>query len=404
MTPLDVAEHVLAAVESLGGEAQRVDIIDRALDIGGWTAEERAVVSWYTKAARYYHLRTLADYAVTTCRARGLLEPEGTPGRWRLVAPRGEVELHPYGRVFTAAVGLGEEPVDDDWRADEYASEHGHVWYRVPSRQLSRGDHLFALGAGRNGAVLGLFEVQSAGDLRRPQNPWEPERWPYAVAVRALASVPPSEAVSVDGISAPRQTAHRKDDPGDQAALYAAVRGYAVAADATPGGCSGGASLAQRARAERRPRPFDPIRRPRPANAADGDLDLDEIQTRQEKARQDHHDLLSRLHAALVRAGWTELEEIPVAIDLSALSPDGQRRVIFEAKTILASNETDQCRKALAQLLEYRQEYGRPDDVLCIAVNAALSARRAELLERLGIAAVLSTLTAEDLSSLSRPG
>ena len=75
------------------------------------------------------------------------------------------------------------------------------------------------------------------------------------------------------------------------------------------------------------------------------------------------------------------------AIDLRGTRPDGQR-IIFEAKTMSGDNETGQARSAVAQLLEYRLEYGRPEDLLCVAVNAALSARRAELLERLGIAAI----------------
>src|SRR4051794_23729539 len=84
MVPTDLAGDVLEAVRSLGGEAQRVDIIDRALEIGPWSDEELAVVSWYTGAARKYHLRTLADYAVTTCKERGELVPGTQRGRWRL--------------------------------------------------------------------------------------------------------------------------------------------------------------------------------------------------------------------------------------------------------------------------------------------------------------------------------
>jgi len=47
------------------------------------------------------------------------------------------------------------------------------------------------------------------------------------------------------------------------------------------------------------------------------------------------------------------------------------------------------CRRgAVAQLLEYRLEYGRPEDLLCLAVDGGLSPRRVEILERLGIAVV----------------
>jgi hypothetical protein len=38
LKPSDLADDVVAAVEALGGEAQRVEIIDRALAIGGWSS------------------------------------------------------------------------------------------------------------------------------------------------------------------------------------------------------------------------------------------------------------------------------------------------------------------------------------------------------------------------------
>src|SRR4051794_38530746 len=137
LKPSDLADDVLVAVRDLGGEAQRVEIIDRALDVGGWTEDERAVVSWYTGAARKYHLRTLADYAVTVCKDRGELVEGETRGRWRL--PRSmRIEPHRYGRVFIASVGEGDDPVGDDWSADAY----DHVWFSQQSLQLSRGDHL----------------------------------------------------------------------------------------------------------------------------------------------------------------------------------------------------------------------------------------------------------------------
>jgi hypothetical protein len=84
LRPSDMADDVLTAVEALGGEAQRVEIIDRALQRGGWSEDELAVVSWYSGAARKYHLRSLADYAVTVCKDRGQLTEGATRGRWRL--------------------------------------------------------------------------------------------------------------------------------------------------------------------------------------------------------------------------------------------------------------------------------------------------------------------------------
>jgi hypothetical protein len=390
LVPSDLADDVLAAVGQLGGEARRSDIIDRALVIRGWSAEELAVRSRYVGAARTFHLRTCADYAVTICRDRGQLEAGAIRGRWRLTGGFGDVPPHSHGRVFTAAVGLAGDPVDDDWRADEYATEYGHIWFAAPSRQLSVGDHLFAIGVSRERAVLGLFEVQSAGDLLQPRNPWDPDRWPYAVAVRALAGAPPAEAISVDAVSTPRATANRITDAAAQQALYAAMKGRAYAVvPASPLVTSGSASLVAGARAVRRPRPFDPIRRPSPPRGVDATADPEETAARREKAQQGHHDLLVCLHRELAAAGWTAVEEIPAAIDLRARTPAGAS-VIFEAKTISGSNEIQQARSALAQLLEYRQEYGQPEDGICVTVDVALSAGRVDVLSRLGVGIIVA--------------
>jgi hypothetical protein len=388
LVPSDLAGDVLAAVAQLGGEPKRSDIIDAAVKIGGWTEDELAVRSRYVGAARTFHLRTCADYAVTVCTDRGQLEAGAVRGHWRLTGMAGDLAPHPHDRVFTAAVGVAGDPVDDDWRANGFADEHGHIWFAEPSRQLSAGDHLFAIGVSRKRAVLGLFEVLSAGDLLEPKNPWDPERWPYAVAVRALAGAPPVEAVSVDSITTPRSTANRVTDETSQRALYAAMSGraYEVAASAVTGD---GGSLADRARAARRPRPFDPSRRPTSPRAADATADPQETSALREKAQQGHHDILVNLHRALLAAGWTDIEEIPAAIDLRAVNPSNDK-VIFEAKTIAAGNEVDQTRAALAQLLEYRQEYGHPDDGICVVVGAAVSDRRSELLARLGVGVVLA--------------
>jgi hypothetical protein len=388
--PSDLTRAVLAAVAQLGGEPKRSEIIDTALAIGGWSPEELAVRSRYVGAARTFHLRTCADYAVTVCRDRGELEGGAIRGHWHLAGRDGEVAPHPHGRVFTAAVGVAGDPVNDDWRANEFAATHGHIWFAEPSRQLSAGDHLFAIGVGRHRAVLGLFEVRSAGDLLEPANPWDQERWPYAVAVRALAGAPPRDAVSVETITTPRSTANRVTDEASQRALYAAMSGRAYDAvavvEANHG--TGDGSLAVRARVTRRPRPFDPSTPPNAPRRGDATADPDETDALREKAHRGHHEILVGVNRALLASGWAQIEEIPAAIDLRALTPSNEA-VIFEAKTITASNELDQTRAALAQLLEYRQEYGYPGDGICLAVNMALSQPRAELLGRLGVGVVL---------------
>lgn len=386
MVPSDVAGDVLEAVGALGGEAQRRGIIDRALALGGWTAAQMAVESWYTGAARKYHLRTLADYAVDVLRRRGELEPGAQAGRWRLTGS-GDIVPKPLGQVFTAAVGVGGEPVDDSWDAGEYAVDHGHIWFAQGSNQLSAGDHLFAIGASRAGTVLGLFEVLSSGDLLQPRNPWDPDRWPYAVAVRALAGVPPVTATAVEGVPTPRATANRVRDEQQRLGLYAAVAGHEVSRSqrdqsAAPTG------LVERGRALRRRRPFEPSDSPSARRSDHVVLAADEIEDLQEKANAGHHALLVALHSHLADAGWSDLHEIPLAIDLQGTDPAG-RTTIFEAKTISDSNEIRQARGGLAQLLEYRQDYGGPDDRLCLAVDRELNERRRDLLDRLGIGVAL---------------
>ncbi|MDQ3408828.1 MAG: hypothetical protein M3469_02440 [Actinomycetota bacterium] len=185
----------------------------------------------------------------------------------------------------------------------------------------------------------------------------------------------------------PRATAHRVPDEQQRTALYDAMRGYEVETQGTVD-VPKSSGLAERARALRRPRAFDPEARPSTRRSEHVVLGRDEIEDLQEKAQHGHHAILVRLERALTSRGWTDLVEIPLAIDLRGRTLAGAT-VIFEAKTITADNETRQCRSALAQLLEYRQEYGSPEDALCLVVDRAVSERRADLLDRLGIAAVL---------------
>ena len=389
MVPSDLVDDVVAATRALGGEAKRARIIDEALRLRGWTEEERAVVSHYAGASRHFHLRSLADYAITVCADRGTLVPSSLPGWWRLRELAETLVEHELGRLLLVAVGVSGSPPDDDWRADVYANEYGHIWFRAPSRQIQPGDHLFAIGVDTGGKVLGLFEALSTGDLTDPRNPWEPDRWTRAVAVRALASVPPEAAVSVEGVTAPRKTATRVQTEQQRRALYDAVAGRAVVnGDDRQAGAPAKDGPVGRARALRRPRPFDPDARPRDKPPGEVALSRDELEARREKATQGHHELLARAHAYLRVTGWTGLAEIPLAIDLQGISPLGLP-VIFEAKTITDTNEIRQCRAGLAQLLEYRQDYGNPNDTLCLLVDGDISERRADLLDRLGIGLVV---------------
>lgn len=388
LRPSDLAGDVLAAVANLGGEAKRSEIIQRAVELGGWSDEQLSVRSHYAGAARTWHVQTCADYAITVCRDRGHLESPAL-GRWRLTevleaAAVGSVTPHPFGRVFTAGVGTANGPVEDDWSA----ADQKHLWFSARSQRVSRGDHLFTLGAGRHSAVLGLFEVTSPGMNTMPRNPWDPERWPYAAEVRVLAAVPPPQATSVESLTAPRGAPQAITDAARRDALYAAVADHALPADADAAPPGHVLDDVEEANDERRARAFDPARAPTPGDG-DGAFDQQEALDRREKATQGHHQILVRLGSELAALGWTDLEEIRTAFDLRGVRPDGGR-VFFEAKTISDTNAIEQTRKALAQLLEYRLDHGQPEDALCVVVDRAPPISRVGLLERLGVGCLLA--------------
>jgi hypothetical protein len=143
--------------------------------------------------------------------------------------------------------------------------------------------------------------------------------------------------------------------------------------------------------AERHPRPFDAGTPPAAAEARGADRDPGETLALQEKARQAHHRLLAKLAAWLSARGWTQIEEIPAAIDLWACRPDGRGRVIFEAKTVRDGTEIQRTRSALAQLIEYRLFFASDEDELCVVVDAPVSDRRCRVLDSLGIGVLVCT-------------
>lgn len=56
---VDVAEDVLAAVHALGSRARRPEVLERALELGGWTPEELAARAWYTGSGEPSHVRNI---------------------------------------------------------------------------------------------------------------------------------------------------------------------------------------------------------------------------------------------------------------------------------------------------------------------------------------------------------
>jgi hypothetical protein len=97
---------------------------------------------------------------------------------------------------------------------------------------------------------------------------------------------------------------------------------------------------------------------------------------------------VATLNDALLAAGWTDVGEIPAAIDLWGRSANGAR-TIFEVKTLRPDSELGRVRAAVAQLLERRFFYGAPDDGLCLVTDHPLSDKRVRLLRALGIAVLV---------------
>jgi hypothetical protein len=102
---------------------------------------------------------------------------------------------------------------------------------------------------------------------------------------------------------------------------------------------------------------------------------------------QDHHVLVTKVDEAVRNAGWSDVEEIPAAIDLWARTPAGDR-VIFEMKTVRPATEVKRVRAAVAQLLEYRFVCGEPDDRLCLVTDHPISDKRGRFLVALEVAVV----------------
>jgi hypothetical protein len=160
---------------------------------------------------------------------------------------------------------------------------------------------------------------------------------------------------------------------------------FGVGGSVAPGSATRPSSRSRRVRSTsaaeqlRQRRPFDPTRAPAVYRTPVPRAILEETTARREKAGQAHHALLERLHAHLLSSGWSDINEIPSAIDLEATRRD--RRVLFEAKTVSPASELSQTRAGLSQLLEYRFFYGRTTDRLCLVTDAPISDRRIRFLE-----------------------
>ena len=131
------------------------------------------------------------------------------------------MDISRHDRVFIAGVGDVDHPVPNEWSA----CNQDQLWFRNRPRRFNDGDHVFALGAGRRSAVLGLFEVTRSCPRIEPQKneSGDAERWPWSIGARALATVPTWLAKPVDGVRTPRGTANLISDKRKITKLYEAL-------------------------------------------------------------------------------------------------------------------------------------------------------------------------------------
>lgn len=389
MVGSDVADEMIDALRAVGGTGRRRDLISTAIDRHGWSAAEQAVPARRRQPAQPTHLRLVYDDAVDVCQHRGWIESTGVPGYWRLTeaanvpASTATVEPHPFGHVYLASVGVTGAPVDDTYDPATFS----HLWFAKPAAKVFRRGHVFIVGVGLKGAILGLYRIDSAGTTKQVPHPTDAERWPWSLAVTPLASVRVSDATPVSGVKAPQGNLVRAQ-PQQLDELYAAVAPFALPAPAGQAPKDDGPPFPELDEVVRTARPFDPDRPPIPAGTDAPDatwIEAAEALALQEKARQGHHRILARLARRLAAEGWTDIGEIPGSVDLWATAPGGPR-VIFEAKTLREENEVAQSRSGLAQLLEYRHQHGRPQDEICLVTDPELDPHRSAMLHAIGVA------------------
>jgi hypothetical protein len=231
------------------------------------------------------------------------------------------------------------------------------------------GDDLVYTGRGKSGDQRRIGQNRDLGDNARDTFVFEPD------APRELRFLGQAHCVE-------EWTEYDRGEDGRERSLLRFRLRFEQAPERAP---QRSGPRATEPEADRKPRPFDPSLAPKAPAAASGNADPEETQALREKAVRGHHQLLVALVEWLEANGWQEIEEIPLAVDLWAVSPRGGR-VIFEAKTVRAGSEGPRVRSAIAQLLEYRFFYGSPDDRLCLVCDRPLSGRRVKLLDGLGIA------------------
>jgi hypothetical protein len=80
LEPEDVVEDVLAAVSALGPRARGPEVIDLAIEMGDWSADELAARAWYTDSGTPFHVRHIVAAALQRAHVltRTLDRPRGS--------------------------------------------------------------------------------------------------------------------------------------------------------------------------------------------------------------------------------------------------------------------------------------------------------------------------------------
>ena len=129
---------------------------------------------------------------------------------------------------------------------------------------------------------------------------------------------------------------------------------------------------------------FEPGKNPGRRRAAKAVASPEETTQLNEQANWRHRKLLVRLSKRLSDHGWSDVQQMPGAVDLRGTYR--RKRVLFEAKTITRKDEIHQIRLGLAQLLEYRFKYGVEGDALCLITDHPISNGRADFMASLDVA------------------
>jgi len=177
----DVADDVLAAVQALGSRARRPGVIERAIELGGWSDTELAARAWYTGGGESSHIRSIVGTALSREHTLTQRLERLTGGRYIV---RGGGESQPAWGVPYRPAASNEATVPDD--APHLVDVSGLD--AATSRHMSLQDELAADLRGRGIEPLSPGTWQPQFDIA-----FEHAQRRYVVEVKSGAPVSPQQ-------------------------------------------------------------------------------------------------------------------------------------------------------------------------------------------------------------------